>query len=221
MRMIEAAGAEPVLVSLQHPQTKLAEIARTLDALVLPGSPADVNPSWYHSPRHARSAEPDIGLRPPGPAAVDKGERLLVALAASYQRYWAEIGRTFFLGKPSPESSKSHDLAKGLFRKLVEGAKVGSSSAVAATFLSEVPVAARNSLAAYGLGNGIGLDMSEGPFLGREDSVKLQPGMTLTLRVCFSGEDCGSALISRPFLMSANGLQPLAKPVEEPVLIEA
>ena len=168
----------------------------------------------------ARSAEPDIGLRPPGPAAVDKGERLLVAMAASYQRYWAEIGRTFFLGKPSPESSKSHDLAKGLFRRLVEGAKVGSSSAVAATFLSEVPVAARNSLVAYGLGNGIGLDMSEAPFLGREDSVKLQPGMTLTLRVCFSGKECGSALISRPFLMSEKGLQPLVGPVEDPLLIE-
>ena len=33
MRMIEAASAEPVLVSLQHPQAKLAEIARTLDCV--------------------------------------------------------------------------------------------------------------------------------------------------------------------------------------------
>jgi putative glutamine amidotransferase len=60
LRMIEAAGAEPVLVSLQHPQAKLAELAHTLDAFVLPGSPADVNPSWYHAPRHAKSAEPDL-----------------------------------------------------------------------------------------------------------------------------------------------------------------
>jgi len=60
MRMIKTAGAEPVLVSLQHPQAKLAELARTLDAFVLPGSPADVNPSWYHAPRHARSVEPDL-----------------------------------------------------------------------------------------------------------------------------------------------------------------
>jgi putative glutamine amidotransferase len=60
LRMIEAAGAEPVLVSLQHAQAKLAELARTLDALVLPGSPADVNPEWYHAPRHAKSTEPDL-----------------------------------------------------------------------------------------------------------------------------------------------------------------
>ena len=60
MRMIKTAGAEPVLVSLQHPQAKLAELARTLDAFVLPGSPADVNPSWYHAPRRAHSVEPDL-----------------------------------------------------------------------------------------------------------------------------------------------------------------
>lgn len=168
----------------------------------------------------ARSGEPDIGLRPPGASALDKGELLLVTAAASYQRYWTEIGRSFALGRPSPESSRSHDLAKGLFGKLKDSVKVGSSPKAAADFLSEVPVAARNSLLAYGLGNGIGLDMSEAPFLGREGSCKIEPGMALTLRLCFSGRDCGSALISQPFLMSENGLQPLVRPVEEPVLIE-
>ncbi len=168
----------------------------------------------------ARSGEPDIGLRPPGPSPLDKGELLLVAMAASYQRYWAEIGRTFLLGKPSRELSRSHDLARGLFRKLVKGAKAGSSAAAPAEILSAVPLSARNSLAAYGLGNGIGLDSSEAPFLGREGSFKVQPGMALTFRVCLSGKDCGSALISQPFLMTRNGLQPLVKPVEDLVLIE-
>jgi Xaa-Pro aminopeptidase len=168
----------------------------------------------------ARSAEPDIGLRPPGPSAIDKGELLLVAVAASYQRTWAEIGRTFSARRPAQELQKVYDLAKGLFRKLKDGVTVGSAPQAAADFLSEVPVAARNSLLAYGLGNGIGLDMSEAPFLGREGSFKIQPGMALTLRVCFSGKDCGSALISQPFLMSENGLQPLVRPVEDLVLIE-
>jgi len=168
----------------------------------------------------ARSGEPDIGLRPPGPSALGKGELLLVTAAASYQRYWAEIGRSFSLGTPSPESSRSHDLAKGLFGKLKDSVKVGSSPKAAADFLSQVPVAAGNSLAAYGLGNGIGLDMSEAPLLGEESAVKIQPGMALTLRVCFSGKDCGSALISQPFLVSEGGLQSLVRPVEDLVLIE-
>jgi putative glutamine amidotransferase len=60
LRMVEAAGAEPVLLSLQHPQAKLAEVARTLDAVVLPGSPADVDPSWYHADRRPKTADADL-----------------------------------------------------------------------------------------------------------------------------------------------------------------
>lgn len=59
MRMIEAAGAESVLLSLQHPRVKLAEVARTLDAVVLPGSPADVDPLRYRAARGPHTAEAD------------------------------------------------------------------------------------------------------------------------------------------------------------------
>ncbi|MBI2351424.1 MAG: aminopeptidase P family protein [Deltaproteobacteria bacterium] len=118
----------------------------------------------------ARSSEPEVGLRPAAPFPIRKGEALLVAVAASYQRYWAELGRTFCLGSP---------------------------------------------------GNGVGLELDEAPFLGREGSGKIQPGMVLTLRVCLAGKECGSALISQPFLVQHNGLQPLATPVEELVLVES
>jgi Xaa-Pro aminopeptidase len=169
----------------------------------------------------ARSSEPEVGLRPAGSSPIRKGEALLVTVAASYQRYWAEIGRTFCLGSPPEEVVKSHALAQSLFRKLKDIVRVGSSAAAAEKWLSEVPSpSARRSLKDYGLGNGIGLDMSEAPFLWREGSAKIQPGMALTLRVCFSGKDCGSALISQPFLVAQSGLQSLARSVEDLVLIE-
>ncbi len=56
---VRAAGGEPVEVSLSLSREKLAELARSLDAFVLPGSPADVDPQWYHAPRHPQCAEPD------------------------------------------------------------------------------------------------------------------------------------------------------------------
>lgn len=168
----------------------------------------------------ARSADPAIGLHPPGPSVIEKGELLLVAVAASYQRYWVEIGRSFSLGAPAPQLSRSHELAKNLFRKLIESAKVGSPPAAAASILSQAPAAARESFTAYGLGNGIGLEMIEAPFFGHADSVKLEPGMALTLRVCLTGKDCGSALISQPFLVAQAGLEPLVSPVEELIVIQ-
>ena len=169
----------------------------------------------------ARSSEPEVGLRPATPAPIRKGEALLVAVAASYQRYWAELGRTFCLGSPPPEAAKSHSLAKNIFRKLTESVKVAASATAAGEWLKEIPSAqARESLQAYGLGNGIGLDFTEAPFLGKEETTTIQPGMALTLRVCLAGKECGSALISQPFLVQENGLKPLVKPVEDLVLIE-
>ena len=168
----------------------------------------------------ARSSEPEVGLRPAAASTIGKGEALLVAVAASYQRYWAELGRTFCLGSPSQELVRSHNLAKSLFRKLVDSIKVGSSDT--GKWLLEIPSpAVKMCLETYGLGNGVGLELDEAPFLGREGAGKIQPGMVLTLRVCLAGKECGSALISQPFLVQHDGLQPLATPVEELVLVES
>ncbi len=169
----------------------------------------------------ARSSEPHVGLRPAGPNPIQKEEALLVAIAASYQRYWSEIGRTFCVGGASQELVRGHNLAKSLFHKLVESIKVGSPPPTAGGWLSEVPsLPVRNSLAAYGLGNGVGLDLTEEPFLGRDRGVEIRPGMVLTLRICLAGSECGTALISQPFRVTENGLQSLVKPVDDLVLAE-
>jgi len=169
----------------------------------------------------ARSSQPQVGLRPAGPSPIQRGEALLVSVAASYQRYWAELGRTFCLGRAPEESVKSYGLAKNIFRRLVASIKVGASVATAVEWLKEIPAApVRDSLQAYGLGNGVGLDLTEAPLLGRENAVKIQPGMTLTLRVCLAGKECGHGLISQPFLVTETGLQSLVQPVEEMVLVK-
>jgi putative glutamine amidotransferase len=51
---IRAGGSEPVELSLCAPVAELAAQAASLDALVLPGAPADVDPQWYHTARSPR-----------------------------------------------------------------------------------------------------------------------------------------------------------------------
>jgi len=61
-RYVEAvrlAGAEPVEISLGLPADELKRLANSLDAIVLTGSPADVEPALYHAARHAKTAEAD------------------------------------------------------------------------------------------------------------------------------------------------------------------
>ena len=45
LRAIEQAGGTSVEISLVLPSNELQTLVETLDALVLPGSPADVNPA--------------------------------------------------------------------------------------------------------------------------------------------------------------------------------
>lgn len=49
------AGGEPVHVSLGLSSQELRKQAAALDAFVLPGSPADVDPARYAEPRHPKS----------------------------------------------------------------------------------------------------------------------------------------------------------------------
>jgi putative glutamine amidotransferase len=56
---VRQAGAEPVEISLALSPADLKETVLSLDALVLPGSPADVEPVHFHSVRHPECGEPD------------------------------------------------------------------------------------------------------------------------------------------------------------------
>jgi putative glutamine amidotransferase len=55
---VSGAGGEPVLLSLQD-QEHLRQLLPTLDAFVLPGSPADVDPAEYGSVNRGKSEPPD------------------------------------------------------------------------------------------------------------------------------------------------------------------
>ena len=56
---VAANGAEPVEISLGLTPEESQSLAQTLDAVVLPGSPADVEPSLFHATRHPKTAESD------------------------------------------------------------------------------------------------------------------------------------------------------------------
>jgi putative glutamine amidotransferase len=56
---VQSAGGEPVEISLGLTPAELQDLARTLDAIILPGSPADVEPSLFHAARHPKTADPD------------------------------------------------------------------------------------------------------------------------------------------------------------------
>jgi putative glutamine amidotransferase len=52
---VRKAGAEPLEVSLEQSPEQLVRQLENLDAFVLPGSPADVDPSRYGATRHSKT----------------------------------------------------------------------------------------------------------------------------------------------------------------------
>jgi putative glutamine amidotransferase len=58
-RAVEDAGGVAVPISLQLSPAELERLAQTLDAIVLPGSPTDVDPARYGAARHPACADAD------------------------------------------------------------------------------------------------------------------------------------------------------------------
>ena len=56
---LRRAGAEPVEISLRLPVDELQRLAASLDAVVLSGSPADIDASRYSRERHSLTADAD------------------------------------------------------------------------------------------------------------------------------------------------------------------
>jgi gamma-glutamyl-gamma-aminobutyrate hydrolase PuuD len=59
---VTRAGGEVIEISLKQSPEAFRNLVRSLDAIVLPGSPADVDPALYHAPPHAKAAAPDKDL---------------------------------------------------------------------------------------------------------------------------------------------------------------
>jgi putative glutamine amidotransferase len=57
---IEAAGGEAVTLSLELTPGEFAHQLKSCDAILLPGSPADVDPEKYEEPRNPQTAPADI-----------------------------------------------------------------------------------------------------------------------------------------------------------------
>jgi putative glutamine amidotransferase len=106
---VRAAGAEPVEISLALSAPELLKIARDLDALVLPGSPADVEPSRFHAARHPKSAEADADRERTDFALLDHaaaGHKPVLAICYGVQSLNVFLGGSLVQDVPSELHTK-------------------------------------------------------------------------------------------------------------------
>jgi len=58
-RAVRSAGGEPVVIDVRGTNTEIAQAVKACDGVLLPGSPADVDPEKYGAQKHAKTAPAD------------------------------------------------------------------------------------------------------------------------------------------------------------------
>ena len=125
------------------------------------------------------------------------GNHWAVYLAIQHERYWVEVGRTYILSSESKLQSayqKAQEIVAQMAVQLKRGNSVKVIDETARKQLGEFYATAAN----YGLGNGIGLNQWEAPYLSEDEARQvgsvsvgatvLNENMTLALRVTFETE---------------------------------
>jgi Xaa-Pro aminopeptidase len=136
-------------------------------------------------------------LQPPSfKMTANVGNHWALYLAIQHERYWVEAGRTSVFGDSKLQSAyqKAQEIVAQMAMQLKPGNSIKVIDETARKQLGEFYATAAN----YGLGNGIGLNQWEAPFLSEDEARQvgspsvgatvLNENMTLALRVAFETE---------------------------------
>jgi Xaa-Pro aminopeptidase len=143
-------------------------------------------------------------------------ELLLIDMGACQDGYMSDMTRVLFLGKPSRRVRRMYDAVLRAQLAAIEAVRPGVSAA-------HVDRAARRVLEAEGLGkefvhstgHGLGLEIHEGPRLGRRDKTKLEAGMAITIEPGAYVRDFGGIRIEDTVLVTKNGCEVLTPTSKE------
>jgi hypothetical protein len=140
----------------------------------------------------------DDQLRPPNSRNLARlGNHWTVYVAIQHERYWVESGQTHILAADSRlfgAYKKAQEVVAHMAVQVKPGSAVAAINESARSQLGEFYATA----SLYGLGNGIGLNQWEAPFLSEDEGrqvgsmlpnpTSLDENMTLALRVAFESE---------------------------------
>jgi Xaa-Pro aminopeptidase len=143
-------------------------------------------------------------------------ELLLIDMGACQDGYMSDMTRVLFLGKPGRRVRAMYNAVLKAQLAAIDAVRPGVTAA-------HVDGAARRVLTTEGLGkefvhstgHGLGLEIHEGPRLGRRDKTKLEPGMVITIEPGAYIRDFGGIRIEDTVLVTNNGCEVLTPTSKE------
>jgi Xaa-Pro aminopeptidase len=145
----------------------------------------------------------------PGAAKIDTG-MLLIDMGAFCDGYASDMTRMAYLGKATPRYKQAYKAVLEAQLAAIDAVKPG------ATALG-VDRVTRRTLKAHNLdkefvhstGHGLGLEIHEGPRIGRKDKTKLSAGMVITIEPGVYIEGWGGIRIEDTVLVTDSGCEVL------------
>jgi len=143
-------------------------------------------------------------------------ELLLIDMGACQDGYMSDMTRVLFCGRPSRRVRNMYNAVLKAQLAAIDAVRPGVTAA-------HVDRAARRVLDAEGLGkefvhstgHGLGLEIHEGPRLGRRDKTKLEAGMAITIEPGAYVRDFGGIRIEDTVLVTKTGCEVLTPTSKE------
>jgi Xaa-Pro aminopeptidase len=143
-------------------------------------------------------------------------ELLLIDMGACQDGYMSDMTRVLFMGRPSRR-------LRGMYNAVLKAQLAAIDAVRPGVTAAHVDGAARRVLETEGLGkefvhstgHGLGLEIHEGPRLGRLDKTKLEPGMAITIEPGAYIRDFGGIRIEDTVLVTKHGCEILTPTSKE------
>ncbi len=118
----------------------------------------------------------------PGHRLLEEGDVIKLDFGALVGGYHADMTRTLAFGAPATELKKIHDVVREAQQAGIDAVGVGVTGAeVDAAARSVIETAGYGDAFPHGLGHGVGLEIHEGPRLGRDIDHVLEAGAVVTV----------------------------------------
>ena len=156
----------------------------------------------------------------PSDHPIQQDNLLLVDMGARVAGYCSDMTRTHAVGKLNPKARRMYRAVLESQLAAIDAVKPGASCAT-------VDRAARSVLRGYGMdklfihstGHGLGLEIHEGPRVGRKDRTKLEPGMAITIEPGVYLEGVGGIRIEDTVVVTEHGCEILTPTGKEVVVL--
>jgi Xaa-Pro aminopeptidase len=146
----------------------------------------------------------------PSELSIQANQLLLIDMGARVAGYCSDMTRTYAVGKLNPKIRR-------MYRALLESQLAAIDAVRPGTTCHRVDQTARAVLRGHGLegafihstGHGLGLEIHEGPRVGRKDKTELEPGMVITIEPGVYIEQTGGVRIEDTVVVTASGCEVL------------